>query len=46
MKATKQSLAAKEDLFDYYTGRVRGIVRIDVTFNGDATGDTTIDVIA
>ena len=26
-------------------GRVRGIIKIDVTFNGDATVDTTIDVI-
>ncbi len=26
-------------------GRVRGISKIDVTFNGDATMDTTIDVI-
>ncbi len=26
-------------------GRVRGIIRIDVTFNGDATEDTPIEVI-
>ncbi len=26
-------------------GRVRGIIKIDVTFNGDATVDATIDVI-
>ncbi len=25
--------------------RVRGVIKIDVTFNGDATVDTTIDVI-
>ena len=26
-------------------GRVRDIIQVDVTFNGDATVDTTIDVI-
>ena len=33
------------DLVGHYMGRVRGIIKIDVTFNGDATVDTTIDVI-
>ena len=37
---------AKEDLVRHYMSRVRDIVGIDVTFNGDATVDATIDVIA
>ncbi len=45
LKMTKQPLAAKEDLVGHYMGRVRGIIKIDVTFNGDATVDTTINVI-
>merc|ERR1712000_527064 len=46
LKMTKQSLVAKEDLVGHYMGRVRGIIKIDVTFNGDATVDATIDVIS
>ncbi len=45
LKMTKQALAAKEDLVGHYMGRVRGIIKIDVTSTGDATVDTTIDVI-
>ena len=39
-------LAAKEDLVGYHMGRVRGIFRFDVTFNGDAIEWTPIDVLA
>ena len=33
-------------LLGHYTGRVRDIIKIDVSFNGDATMDATIDVIS
>ena len=42
LKMTKQSLAAKEDLVGHYMGRVRGIIKIDVTFNGDAAVNMTL----
>ena len=42
LKMTKQSLAAKEDLVGHYMGRVRGMIKIDVTFNGDATVNVTL----
>ena len=33
-------------LLGHYMGRVRNIIKIDVSFNGDATMDATIDVIS
>ena len=39
-------MAAKEGLVGYHMDRVRGIIRFDVTFNGDATKWTPIDVLA
>ncbi len=41
LKMTKRSLAAKENLVGHYMGRVRGMIKIDATFNGDATVDAT-----
>ena len=38
--------AAKEGLVEFHLGRVRGIFRFDVTFNGDAIEWTPIDVFA
>ncbi len=32
-------------LVGHYMGRVRNIIKIDVSFNGDAIMDATIDVI-
>ena len=45
LRMTTLSLAAKENFIEYYMGRVRSIIRIDVTFNGDATEDTPVEVI-
>ena len=33
-------------LLGHYMGRVRNIIKIDVSFNGDATMDATKDVIS
>ena len=33
-------------MVEHYMGRVRDIIKIDASFNGDATLDATIDVIS
>ncbi len=46
LKMTKQTtFVVVADLSGHYMGRVRGIIKIDVTFNADSTADATIDVI-